>query len=170
MLLVAAAVTLAPRAPLGIIVLAVQAMCGLMLPSTTIFVVWLCNDRELLGPWVNKVWLNVVAVILVMVLCVLSVTMMVSTLFTSVHVVTVLTWLSLAAALALVVGVPMWLRARSPRESFEGDRRDWRTPRLSLVSPAVISRPKRWLLRANATYLAVAGSLLVVRVIQLIIH
>ena len=44
LLTVAGIVTLIPGAPLGIITLAVQAMCGLMLPSTTIFVLLLCKS------------------------------------------------------------------------------------------------------------------------------
>ena len=57
-----------------------------MLPSTTIFVLLLCNDRQVLGPWVNGRLLNVVATIVVTMLVVLSITMMVSTLFTSINV------------------------------------------------------------------------------------
>jgi len=72
--------------------LAVQAMCGLMLPSTSIFVLLMANDREALGPWVNARWLNAVAVVIIAILVVLSVVMMVSTLFTSVNVVAMLEW------------------------------------------------------------------------------
>ena len=65
LLAVAGAITLLPGAPLGLITLAVQALCGLMLPSTTIFVLLLANDRATLGPWVNARWLNAVAVVIV---------------------------------------------------------------------------------------------------------
>ena len=99
LLVVAGVVTLIPGAPLGIITLAVQAMCGLMLPSTTIFVLLLCNDRQVLGPWVNGRLLNVVATIVVTMLVVLSITMMVSTLFTSINVTKLLAVLG-AVALA----------------------------------------------------------------------
>ncbi|HEV2426774.1 MAG TPA: NRAMP family divalent metal transporter, partial [Acidimicrobiales bacterium] len=72
LLALASAVTLAPGAPLGLITLAVQALCGLMLPSTTIMVLLLANDHAALGPWVNSRWLNAVAVVIVAVLTVLS--------------------------------------------------------------------------------------------------
>ncbi len=57
----AAAIALIPGAPLGVITLAVQALAGVLLPSATVFVVLLCNDHEVLGPWRNPGWLNVIA-------------------------------------------------------------------------------------------------------------
>ena len=167
LLVVAGVITLLPGAPLGIITLAVQAMCGLMLPSTTIFVLLLCNDREVLGPWVNTKWLNVVATVVVTVLVVLSVTMMVSTLFTSVNVVRLLTYLGALAAAGLVVGLPIGLRQAQPRATYEIDKRDWRTPRLTLLAPLPTSFARRVLLRAVGSYLLIAGTLLIVRIVQL---
>src|SRR5437879_7205461 len=58
MVAVAAAIVLIPYAPLGLITTAFQAMAGVMLPSTTVFAVLLCNDRDVLGPWVNRRWLK----------------------------------------------------------------------------------------------------------------
>jgi hypothetical protein len=168
LLIVAGIVTLIPGAPLGIITLAVQAMCGLMLPSTTIFVLLLCNDREVLGPWVNGRWLNIVATFIVTLLVVLSITMMVSTLFTSINVVKLLTYLSIAAGAGLVVGLPIGLRRAAPRIDYDVDKRDWRTPRLTLLAPLPTSFARRILLRCVGTYLVVAGTLLIVRIIQLV--
>src|SRR5437764_290984 len=53
LILVAAGVVLIPGAPLGLIVESVQALCGILLPMTTVFLLMLCNDREVLGPWAN---------------------------------------------------------------------------------------------------------------------
>ncbi len=167
LLVVAGTVTLLPGAPLGLITLAVQAMCGLMLPSTTIFVLLLCNDREVLGPWVNGRWLNVVATIIVTILVVLSITMMVSTLFTSVNVVALLSVLAVAAIAGLVVGLPIGLRRAAVRVEYDIDKRDWRTPRLTLLAPLPTSLARRVLLRAVGSYLLVAGTLLIVRIVQL---
>ena len=163
----AGTVALIPHAPLGLITLAVQAICGLMLPSTTINVLLLCNDRELMGPWVNTKLLNVVAVTIVSTLVVLSITMMVSTLFTGVNVVALLSTLFAVAGVCLVVGLAVGLRRQAPATPFSGDRRDWRTPRLALLSPPPASRGRRILMRAQFTYLSVAGALLVVRIVQL---
>jgi Mn2+/Fe2+ NRAMP family transporter len=167
LLVIAGIVTLIPGAPLGLITLAVQAMCGLMLPSTTIFVLLLCNDREVLGPWVNGRWLNVAATVIVTLLVVLSVTMMVSTLFTSINVVKLLTYLSILAGAGLVVGLPIGLRHAEAVATYDIDKRDWRTPRLTLLAPLPISFARRVLLRAVGSYLIIAGALLVVRIVQL---
>jgi len=167
LLIVAGVVTLIPGAPLGLITLAVQAMCGLMLPSTTIFVLLLCNDREVLGPWVNSKWLNAVASIVVTLLVVLSITMMISTLFTSVNVVGLLIVLSIMGALGLIVGLPLGLRRMAEPLETTIDKRDWRTPRLTLLAPQASSLARRILLRGVASYLVIAGTLLLVRIIQL---
>jgi len=167
LLIVAGVVTLIPGAPLGLITLAVQAMCGLMLPSTTIFVLLLCNDREVLGPWVNSKWLNAVASVVVTLLVVLSITMMVSTLFTSVNVVELLIVLSIMGGVGLVVGLPLGLRRMAEPLETTIDKRDWRTPRLTLLAPQASSLARRVLLRGVASYLVIAGTLLLVRIIQL---
>ena len=52
---------LIPGAPLGVITEAVQALAGVLLPSASVFLLLLCNDREVLGPWRNAGWLNVLA-------------------------------------------------------------------------------------------------------------
>jgi Mn2+/Fe2+ NRAMP family transporter len=167
LLVVAGTVAVLPHAPLGLITLAVQAICGLMLPSTTITVLLLCNDHELMGPWVNAKWLNAIAVFIVTVLIVLSITMMISTLFTSVNVIALLEWLAGVSAVALLVGLPVGLKRMAQPPTVDMDRRDWRTPRLTLLAPMPSSSARRWLMRGQGTYLAVAGSLLVVRIIQL---
>jgi len=166
LLVVAGIVTLIPGAPLALITLAVQAICGLMLPST-IIVLLLANDREIMGPWVNSKGLNIAAVIIVTALVVLSFTMMISTLFTSVDVIGLLEGLSAAAALGLIIGLPLGLRRVEPPRTYDIDRREWRTPRLTLLAPMVSSRARRLLMRGQSAYLLIAGVVLVVRFIQL---
>ena len=61
MVAAAAGIVLIPGAPLGLITTSVQALAGMLLPSATVFLLLLCNDREVLGPWSNAPWLNVVA-------------------------------------------------------------------------------------------------------------
>ncbi len=63
MVLLAAGLILIPGAPLGVITTAVQALAGVLLPSATVFLLLLCNDKDVLGPWVNRPWLNAVAVL-----------------------------------------------------------------------------------------------------------
>jgi Mn2+/Fe2+ NRAMP family transporter len=55
----AAAIVLIPRAPLQLIIISVQVLAGVMLPSAIIFLQLLLNDRELLGDeFANKNWNN----------------------------------------------------------------------------------------------------------------
>ena len=167
LLVVAGIVVLLPHAPLGLITLAVQAMCGLMLPSTSIFVLLMANDREALGPWVNTRWLNALAVVIIAILVVLSIVMMVSTLFTGVNVVAMLEWVGAVVGVGVIIGLPIGLHRQGPRVPSDVDRLDWRMPRLALLERPKRSRGRQWLLIAIGTYLSVAGTLLVVRIIQL---
>ena len=54
----AAALVLIPGTPLGLLTNAVQTLAGVLLPSATVFLLLLCNDEAVLGPWVNGRWLN----------------------------------------------------------------------------------------------------------------
>ncbi len=168
LLALAGTVAIVPGAPLGVITLAVQALCGLMLPSTTIIVLMLANDRELMGPWKNGRLLNVFAVFMVVVLVVLSFTMMISTLFSSVPVLTLLEVLAGIAALGLVIGLPTAWRQWQPPVHYDIDKRDWRTPRLALLAPLPRSRARTILMRSQSIYLFTAGALLIVRIVQLL--
>jgi Mn2+/Fe2+ NRAMP family transporter len=68
----AAGLVLIPRAPLQLIILGVQVLAGVMLPSAIIFLQLLLNDKELLGEHANKPWNNVVNWTIIIVLFVLS--------------------------------------------------------------------------------------------------
>jgi Mn2+/Fe2+ NRAMP family transporter len=69
----AAAIVLIPRAPLQLIILGVQVLAGIMLPSAIIFLQLLLNDKELLGEaYVNKRWNNIVNWTIIVVLFALS--------------------------------------------------------------------------------------------------
>ena len=56
----AAGLVLIPGAPLQLIILGVQVLAGVMLPSAIIFLQLLLNDKELLGEYANKPWNNAV--------------------------------------------------------------------------------------------------------------
>ncbi len=71
-ILAAAAVVLIPGAPLQLIILGVQVLAGIILPSAIIFLQLLLNDKELLGEFANKRWNNVVNWSIIAVLFMLS--------------------------------------------------------------------------------------------------
>jgi len=69
----AAAIVLIPGAPLQLIILGVQVLAGIMLPSAIIFLQLLLNDKEVLGKeFVNKPWNNGVNWTIIIVLFILS--------------------------------------------------------------------------------------------------
>ncbi len=72
-IIVAAGIVMIPNAPLQLIILGVQVLAGLMLPSAIIFLQLLLNDKELLGErWVNKRWNNWINWTVIVVLFILS--------------------------------------------------------------------------------------------------
>lgn len=68
----AAGLVLIPRAPLQLIILSVQVLAGVMLPSAIIFLQLLLNDKELLGEYANKPWNNVINWTIIVVMFALS--------------------------------------------------------------------------------------------------
>lgn len=175
MVVLAAAIVLIPGAPLGLITTAVQALAGLLLPSASVFLLLLCNDREVLGPWVNRPWLNWVAGLIVGTLLLLSGILMATTLFPKINVVAVSGYLVVAMVVFAVAGAPTlrWMGRRQPARpvvQFPArgvDRGTWRMPPLTLLEPVVWSPGTRLGMIALRTYLVAGALLLVVKAIQL---
>jgi NRAMP (natural resistance-associated macrophage protein)-like metal ion transporter len=84
LLAISAAVAFSPDHVLGLLTQAVQALAGVLLPSATVFLVLLCNDREVLGPWVNSRLQNIVTGVIVWALVLLSLALTIATLFPNV--------------------------------------------------------------------------------------
>jgi len=71
--LAAALLVLIPNAPLQLIILGVQVLAGIILPSAIIFLQLLLNDHQLLGDrWVNRPWNNFVNWTIIIILFALS--------------------------------------------------------------------------------------------------
>ena len=171
MVVVAAAIVLIPRAPLGLITMAVQALAGVMLPSTTVFALLMCNDRAVLGPWVNRPWLNAVAAVIVATLLVLSAILVISTAFPSVDVPRLLITLGAIAAGVLLAGASWsWMNARDapPPPSYSPEERvGWRMPALALLDRPTWSIQRRIAMGLLAGYVVVAIVMLAVKAVQL---
>ncbi len=175
MVVLAATIVLIPGAPLGLITTAVQALAGLLLPSASVFLLLLCNDREVLGPWVNRRWLNWVAGLIVGTLLLLSGILMATTMFPHLDVVAVAGYLALALVVLAVAAVPLlrWMARRQPaRPAAElpargVDRNTWRMPPLALLEPVTWSPGTRLGMIALRGYLVVGAVLLIVKAVQL---
>ncbi|MGH3960761.1 NRAMP family divalent metal transporter [Mycobacterium sp.] len=178
MVVVAAMIVLIPRAPLGLITTGVQALAGLLLPSATVFLLLLCNDREVLGPWVNRTWLNLVAGVIVGVLLLLSGILMVTTVFPNLDIVSIAKDLTVGLAIcaAVTFGVLRWPGRRYPKPPLpdqlayalaRADRATWRMPPLTLLEPVTWSVGTRLGMLALRGYLVVGAILLAVKAVQL---
>jgi NRAMP (natural resistance-associated macrophage protein)-like metal ion transporter len=170
----AAAIVLIPGAPLGVITLSVQALAGVLLPSASVFLLLLCNDREVLGPWRNATWLNVLAIVIVAVLVLLSLILMATTVFPNINVTAVS--LGGGAILALGLGVAGLLSLRARRrggavtEIEPGPtipKEQWTMPPIALLARPVWSTSRKVAMLALRGYLVVSVALLIVKAVQL---
>lgn len=171
---VAAGIVLIPHAPLGVITEAVQALAGVLLPSASVFLLLLCNDREVLGPWVNRPWLNALATTIIAILLAMSLLLVVSTVFPSVNVTALSLVLGALTSVALLAGgsVSASRRSRRPGPSPElvaamEHRESWRMPAIALLGRPPWSRARVLAMWALRSYLVVAVLLLVVKAVQL---
>jgi Mn2+/Fe2+ NRAMP family transporter len=171
----AAVIVLIPGAPLGLITTAVQALAGLLLPSASVFLLLLCNDPQVLGPWVNRIWLNWVAALIVGTLLLLSGILMATTLFPDINVVAVAIYLAAVLILLAIAAVPVlrWMGSRQPPMPATAaparpvDRNTWRMPPLALLEPVRWSPGTRLGMIALRSYLVVGAVLLIVKAVQL---
>jgi NRAMP (natural resistance-associated macrophage protein)-like metal ion transporter len=170
----AAAIVLIPGAPLGVITLAVQALAGVLLPSASVFLLLLCNDREVLGPWRNASWLNVLASVIVATLVLLSLILMATTVFPNIDV----TAVSLGGAVALALGLLSFgvvtLRSRRGAASVKIidpgpsiPREQWTMPPLALLARPQWSTGRKVAMLTLRGYLLLSVILLIVKAIQL---
>jgi Natural resistance-associated macrophage protein len=169
MVVLAGAIVLIPGVPLGTITIAVQALAGVLLPSATVFLLLLCNDKAVLGPWTNPSWLNAVAAGIVGVLVILSAILTVTTLFPQIDV-TVLTeilFAVLAAGLVLAAAYVARGRRRTPTEPVDVQaRKSWTMPPLELLERPAWSRTRTIGMYTLRGYLTVAVLLLAVKAIE----
>ncbi len=174
MVVAAAGIVLIPGAPLGLITTSVQALAGVLLPSATVFLLLLCNDREVLGPWVNPPWLNAIASVIVGVLVELSLILMASTMFPGIDVMSLFLYLSIALALTLLTAGSFTLARRGPAGVSVADgqmskerRQTWTMPPLALLERPVWSPGRRAAMLMLRGYLVIAVVLLIVKTVQL---
>ena len=163
----ACAIVLIPSAPLGVITVAVQALAGVLLPSASVFLLLLCNDKQVLGPWVNKPWLNALATFILGVLLMLSAILVVTTVFPNVNVTLMLLVLSAALALGLLSFAAIYLRRRTgtkaPLEEPRVRRETWTMPPLALLGKPEWSRGRIIAMYTMRGYLVIAVILLIVK-------
>jgi NRAMP (natural resistance-associated macrophage protein)-like metal ion transporter len=170
--LAAAAVVLIPGSPLGLLTEGVQALAGVLLPSAAVYLLLLCNDREVLGPWVNGRRTNLFTGTVVAVLVGLSAILTASVLdpgITARQMAVILGGCLGAALLGLLLTVAWRMRsgtlAAAPVD--RSGRENWRMPQLALLRRPEVPLGRKVGLTVLRSYLAVATILVAVKIVQL---
>ena len=171
-LLVSAVIVLIPGSPLGLITVGVQVLAGVLLPSATVFLLLLCNDREVLGPWVNGLALNIFTGVIIGVLVVLSLVLTASVLFPDIDAAVIVYILIGGGVLCGLGGAGFFIHARSRRSLSvshvdRSKRMSWRMPPLALLAVPKLSAASRLGLTVLRSYLLIAMIMVIVRLVQL---
>jgi NRAMP (natural resistance-associated macrophage protein)-like metal ion transporter len=167
----AATIVLIPGSPLGLLTEGVQVLAGVLLPSASVFLLLLCNDREVLGPWVNGRKTNTFTAAVVAVLVSLSVILTASVLFPNIsskQIVEIM--MCCGAAGVLAAGYALTRRLRPGAVAASVDRtgqENWRMPPLALLQRPAMSAGRKIGMGALRLYLAVAMILVIVKIVQL---
>jgi len=173
LIVLAAVLVLTPGTPLGLLTNAVQTLAGVLLPSATVFLLLLSNDKAVLGPWVNSRTMNLFTGAVVAALVMLSVILTASVLFPDLDEKWIIGVLGGGAVLAIVTALVVNLhgsgeRSRSiARQPIAHDLDTWRMPPLDRLPPARLSTISRIWMIVLRGYLVVAAGLVLFRIFQL---
>ncbi|MGN6579056.1 MAG: NRAMP family divalent metal transporter [Bordetella sp.] len=178
-LLIAAAgglVVCSSDAFLGFLTNAVQALAGVLLPSATVFLLLLCNDKAVLGPWSNGKKLNLFTGAVVWVLVMLSIILTMATVFPNLSGAAILEILGGGTALG-VIGYIATKLVVTPRMSCDPaqesrtaeqktvEKTDWRMPPLDRLPAQALSLPNRVWMGVLRSYLVVAVGMIAYKII-----
>jgi Mn2+/Fe2+ NRAMP family transporter len=165
----AAALVLTPGAPLGLLTNAVQALAGVLLPSATVFLLLLCNDHAVLGPWVNGRALTVFTGAVIAALVMLSIILTASVFFPGMSDTTILAILGSGMLFTVMISAALLLIRREDRRVWTDSygRMVWRMPPLDQLPPAQLTPLTRIWLTVLRGYLIIAGGLVFWRILEL---
>jgi NRAMP (natural resistance-associated macrophage protein)-like metal ion transporter len=168
---VAATIVLIPGSPLGLLTEAVQTLAGVLLPSATVFLLLLCNDKAVLGPWVNSKKLNLFTGAVIWVLVMLSIILTASVMYPDISGEAIVDVLVGGTALAIVGYAATLLLRRGDAPAQAGvDRalRDtWRMPPLDTLAPQKMTLATRVWMGVMRGYLVIAVGLVIFKVVQM---
>jgi Mn2+/Fe2+ NRAMP family transporter len=173
---VSAALVVMPGVPLGLLTEGVQALAGVLLPGAVVFLLLLCNDQAVLGPWANGRKLNVLAAAVIWVLVLLSVILTASVLFPNISGGQIEAVLGAGSVIGLLFGAFLLVQARRaarrapPMPAELQDRRTWRMPPINLLAKPVMSTQRKIGLMTLRGYLILAFALVVVKIITVAVH
>jgi Mn2+/Fe2+ NRAMP family transporter len=167
---VSAAIVLIPGSPLGLLTAGVQTLAGVLLPSASVFLLLLCNDKQVLGPWVNGRATNLFTAMVVAVLVTLSIILTASVLFPNITANQIFTIMQICGGAGmLAAGYALLRRRRGTGPIDRAGRLDWRMPPLAELTRPVMSTGRKLGMGALRLYLAVAVILVVVKITQTVL-
>jgi Mn2+/Fe2+ NRAMP family transporter len=169
----AAAIVLIPGSPLGLLTEGVQVLAGVLLPSATVFLLLLCNDKAVLGPWVNGRWTNAFSVGVIALLITLSLVLTASVAFPHIDAGQIEMILAGCVGVTLVAGAALavrGLRRATPAAAIDrSGRENWRMPQLVTLTAPPVSAGRKIGLTGLWVYLLIAMGVVVLRIVQLAI-
>ena len=171
LVLVAAVIVLIPGSPLGLLTMGVQALAGVLLPSASVYLLMLCNDREVLGPWTNGRGTNAFTTLVVGILVVLSLILTASVIYPNISAGAILDILAASGVLGILYAAArLWLqRGKAVEPVDRTGRDDWRMPPLDTLTRPVFSTGHRIGMGVLRSYLLLSTILVIIRLVQLAI-
>jgi hypothetical protein len=174
----AAAIVLIPGSPLGLLTEGVQVLAGVLLPSATVFLLLLCNDKAVLGPWVNGRRTNAFAGGVIALLITLSLVLTASVAFPHITASQIITILFSCAAATLLGAAGILARGQLRRRGQpaptsadavmdKAERERWRMPPLATLTVPPISVGRKLSLLGMWGYLMIAMGVVVLRIVEL---
>jgi Mn2+/Fe2+ NRAMP family transporter len=186
----AATIVLIPGSPLGLFTEGVQVLAGVLLPSATVFLLLLCNDKAVLGPWVNGRVTNAFTGAVIALLIMLSLILVASVVFPHITAGQIIMIMAACAAVAAAAGAALLIRRRTPEPAADrspalvarpreagghapagaqASKENWRMPRLAMLAPAPMSTLRRVGMTGMWLYLAIAIGAVIFRIVVLAI-
>ena len=168
-----AVIVLIPGSPLGLLTAAVQVLAGVLLPSATVFLLILCNDAEVVGPWINGRWMNIFTGAIIAVLVILSLVLTASVLYPDLSASVIVDILGGGGVFTLVVGSAMLAYQKlhphvsTAKPINPAKRLTWRMPPLALLAAPKLSMGSRIGLTVMRSYLLIAMIMVGFRTYQL---
>ena len=170
---ISAALVLSPNVPLGLLTSAVQTLAGVLLPSATVFLLLLCNDKHVLGPWVNGARVNLFTGLIVGVLVMLSVILTAAVVFPEITAGQIEAILLAGLGLSSVVIIFTLFFSKTEEKGAttavlsRAERDTWRMPPLAMLPPKNLNPMTRLWMSVLRGYLVVAAGLVIFRIISL---
>jgi Mn2+/Fe2+ NRAMP family transporter len=175
LIVVSAVLVLTPGTPLGLLTNAVQTLAGVLLPSATVFLLLLSNDKAVLGPWVNSRRLNLFTGAVVAGLVMLSLILTISVLFPQLDAQWIGGILAGGTVLAAVVTIGVKpFEARDFAAEMQANPNPvsltpetWRMPPLEKLPQARQGALSRIWMIVLRGYLLLAGGLVLIHIVKL---